>query len=269
MAERRVLIVDDDSDGLKLRGFLLQRVGFEPLAATGVQMALDYLQQHQLDLVISDGNMADGHGIELLHGMKDHPEWNHIPFLLHDSWTMVDESFRTRNDGIDDFIPQPTHPAELLICVDRLLTRVVSWRTTERVQRVLAVESYKATLAERKTAAYFRLGLPFEERLKTDLPFYDLAGKLHPEGYIVDMTTPDQLTTSLIISEPGCLVVTDVETLIRVRAVEQAALLPVICLDIASPSISRWAELYRLGADEIASKNDDSLVRAVKAVHAM
>jgi two-component system OmpR family response regulator len=76
----RILVVDDEADFRNLLASTLRRRGYEIFSAATGNQALDFIQTHPIDMVISDIRMPDGDGLTLLAGTKAlHPE---MPVVL-------------------------------------------------------------------------------------------------------------------------------------------------------------------------------------------
>jgi two-component system, OmpR family, response regulator CpxR len=75
-----ILCVDDEENQLTMRKYLLESKGYSVLAASSGQQALDFLECHQIDLVLSDHLMPGLTGAELARQIKLHtPE---LPVIL-------------------------------------------------------------------------------------------------------------------------------------------------------------------------------------------
>lgn len=81
----RILLVDDEPDLLEAWSFALELVGYEVERAGGAQEALLAMQRRPPDLVITDLMMPGMNGEELSRVLRQHPEWTHIPIVLHTS----------------------------------------------------------------------------------------------------------------------------------------------------------------------------------------
>jgi CheY-like chemotaxis protein len=62
----RILVVDDEPSMRELLTICLRRAGYEAEAVPGAQAALDRLDAHPFDLVITDLTMPGIDGMELL-----------------------------------------------------------------------------------------------------------------------------------------------------------------------------------------------------------
>lgn len=67
----KILIVDDDSEDLKLIGETLTKEGFETVNATNGAEAIDKLEDHDFDLIILDVQMPTLSGSDLLKLLRE------------------------------------------------------------------------------------------------------------------------------------------------------------------------------------------------------
>ena len=61
-----ILFVDDEEDLCMLMQMTLSRMGIDSHIANGVTQAKQLLQQHQYDACLTDLNMPDGSGLQLV-----------------------------------------------------------------------------------------------------------------------------------------------------------------------------------------------------------
>ena len=66
MSKRNALIVDDEPDIRELLEITLGRMGIETLSAKDVTAAKALLKAHEFDFCLTDMNLPDGNGIELV-----------------------------------------------------------------------------------------------------------------------------------------------------------------------------------------------------------
>jgi pilus assembly protein CpaE len=126
MAGERILIIDDDLDSLKLVGLMLQKQGYEIVAASNGALGIEKAQSAAPALIILDIMMPDISGYEVARQLRLDPETAHIPILMFTAKTMVDDKVAGFEAGADDYITKPTHPAELASRVKALLTRAAA-----------------------------------------------------------------------------------------------------------------------------------------------
>lgn len=123
MAPRRVLIVDDDVDALRLVGMMLERQGYQILAAATGQQALQKAIETQPDLIILDVMMPDMDGYEVASRIRSHPATEPIPILMFTAKTGVNDKIAGYQAGADDYLTKPIHPQDLVTRVENLLER--------------------------------------------------------------------------------------------------------------------------------------------------
>ncbi|NJO83835.1 MAG: response regulator transcription factor [Blastochloris sp.] len=122
MAEK-ILVVDDDIDSLKLIGLMLQRNGYEVIAANAGSQAISKALSDQPSLVILDVMMPDMNGYEVCRRLRTNPETKHIPIIMFTAKTLIDDKVAGFEAGADDYLTKPTHPAELASRVKTILSR--------------------------------------------------------------------------------------------------------------------------------------------------
>lgn len=66
----KILVVDDHADSASMLGLLLRRDGYNARVATGYRSALDAAAKERFDLLLSDIELRDGDGCDLLKEMR-------------------------------------------------------------------------------------------------------------------------------------------------------------------------------------------------------
>ncbi|MBI5671502.1 MAG: response regulator [Chloroflexi bacterium] len=127
----KILIVDDDIDSLKLIGLMLQRHGYEVMAANAGNQALTKAMNEHPDLIILDVMMPDMDGYEVCRRLRANADTRSIPIIMFTAKTLVDDKVAGFEAGADDYLTKPTHPAELASRVKAMLARTASQRRQE------------------------------------------------------------------------------------------------------------------------------------------
>jgi len=122
MAEK-ILVADDDVDSLKLIGLMLQRQGYEVLAAGTGGQALAKAEAEQPNLIILDVMMPDMNGLDVCKRLRQNPLTARIPIIMFTAKTLIDDKVKGFEAGADDYLTKPTHPAELASRVKAILQR--------------------------------------------------------------------------------------------------------------------------------------------------
>ena len=127
MAEK-ILVVDDDLDSLKLIGLMLQRNGYEVIAANSGNQALTRAASDHPDLIILDVMMPDMNGYEVSRNLRRNASTQNIPIIMFTAKTLIDDKVAGFEAGADDYLTKPTHPAELASRVKAILMRSATQR---------------------------------------------------------------------------------------------------------------------------------------------
>jgi len=123
MAEK-TLIIDDDVDTLKLVGLMLQRQGYQILAATNGAQGLTVAENELPAIILLDLMMPQMDGYEVARRLRANPETAHIPVLMFTARNQIDDRIAGIESGADAYLTKPAHPAELQAQVQALLARV-------------------------------------------------------------------------------------------------------------------------------------------------
>lgn len=119
--QKRLLIVDDDTDIRLLLSVSLKKAGYETLQASNGVKALELLKDQAPDLIVTDAMMPllDGYG--LIRTVKMQPEIKNIPIILLTG--VGDEKIAAEDVHPDARIKKPFAMADLLAKVDILLSK--------------------------------------------------------------------------------------------------------------------------------------------------
>ncbi len=119
----KILIIDDDLDTLRLVGLMLERQGYEILAANNGKQGLEAARLDQPDLILLDVMMPDLDGFEVTRLLRDDPATTSIPIILFTAKTQVEDRVTGLEAGADVYLTKPTQPRELFAQVKAMLAR--------------------------------------------------------------------------------------------------------------------------------------------------
>ena len=104
----KILVVDDFATMRKVIRNLLKQIGYENIveAEDGVA-ALKLLQSQKIDLVISDWNMPNMTGLELLKAVRADGEVKLTPFLMVTAEALQDNVVAAVKAGVSNYIVKP------------------------------------------------------------------------------------------------------------------------------------------------------------------
>lgn len=108
-----VLVVDDSVTIRKIIQRCLQKAELgivEVVEAGNGQEAISLLANHTVDVVLSDINMPQMDGLQLLASLKSNPQWDKIPVLIISTESGADSVVDAVAKGAAGFIKKPFTP---------------------------------------------------------------------------------------------------------------------------------------------------------------
>ena len=78
-----VLIVDDDVDGCRPLGRLLEVVGHKPFFAHDGREAIELLDKIKPDMILLDVMMPGLNGLDVLKTIRSHPQYKDLPVVIY------------------------------------------------------------------------------------------------------------------------------------------------------------------------------------------
>jgi two-component system response regulator AtoC len=115
--EHRVLIVDDDPIVLKSLGKMLEMNGYSIGCAADGRTALEMIERNGHDVILSDINMPEMNGFELLERVKEKcPE---SAFIIITGYGTIEDAVSAMKMGAYDFVTKPINDEEILTQIAR------------------------------------------------------------------------------------------------------------------------------------------------------
>jgi len=119
MSTPTILIVDDEEIFLLSLKNSLVRLGYDVVSATNGREALDLLKERTVDLAITDLNMPEINGIELMLLVKElHPS---IPIIVFTARGSVESAVDAIRQGAFDYLEKPFDPQIFEVVLRRAL----------------------------------------------------------------------------------------------------------------------------------------------------
>ncbi|MEH6453126.1 MAG: response regulator [Psychromonas sp.] len=146
--QNTILLVEDNSSLLALyRAYLSQ--DYHVLTAMNGYQALQQLNDHNIDLVLSDIRMPEMNGLSLRKKINQQNNSKLIPFIFLTAEDNLALQQQANDLGIDDYLLKPVNKTQLLATVQRVLGRTtqVYQQLTQRVDKNIAA-SLKPSLPE-------------------------------------------------------------------------------------------------------------------------
>lgn len=130
-----VLIVDDEDLLVRSCSRILEQEGYEVLTETRGRKALELLQRHRPDIVLTDLVLPDIDGMELVREARALDP--RLLIIMITGFATVDSSIEAIRAGAYDYIPKPFTATQLQILVGRAANQVRLARDNERLRGAL------------------------------------------------------------------------------------------------------------------------------------
>lgn len=117
---RRVLVVDDESDIRELLDMTLARMGLECDCAENVAAARHYLKERKYSLCLTDMRMPDDDGLELVRHIESH--YPTLPVAVITAHGSTENAVAALKAGAFDYLSKPVSLAQLRTLVRSALT---------------------------------------------------------------------------------------------------------------------------------------------------
>ncbi|MDA8020296.1 MAG: sigma-54 dependent transcriptional regulator [Thermoanaerobaculia bacterium] len=116
---QRILVVEDDTDQRGLVASILEGSGYVVAQAGSLAEARRVLEGAPLDLVLSDWQLGDGEGTELLRYVQS--QLPATAFVMVTAYGTIARAVEAVRSGADDYLSKPFERQGLLLSVDRVL----------------------------------------------------------------------------------------------------------------------------------------------------
>jgi len=120
--KKRILYIEDEKEMLELTRIVLEREGYEMLAAVGGADGIEAVKREKPDLVLLDLMMPDVDGWEVYRQMKADKEVADIPVIIITARTQsIDKVLGLKVAKVADYITKPFGPSDLINSVKKVL----------------------------------------------------------------------------------------------------------------------------------------------------
>jgi two-component system phosphate regulon response regulator PhoB len=135
MAEKRILVVEDDVNISKLIKYNLEKAGFVCQVAGDGESALDILERENFSLIILDIMLPQMDGFEVCKQIKQDKRLAAIPVMMLTARAEEIDRIVGFELGADDYVTKPFSPRELVLRVKAIIKRNVPMNDVRDVLR--------------------------------------------------------------------------------------------------------------------------------------
>ncbi len=140
-AKARVLIVDDERSMQEFLEIFFRREGYDVTTASDVASATVCLENDDYDLLISDMQMPDGSGLDLLRVVRASCE--DTVTIMITAFATTDSAIAAMKDGAYDYITKPFKVDEIRLVVEKALEKKLLASENQRLRSELRVQKRK------------------------------------------------------------------------------------------------------------------------------
>lgn len=119
---RKILVVDDEINILKLIEQTLIKAKYEVVTASDGKEALDKVVSERPDLVILDVMMPYFDGFEVLQTLRRYPSTRNLPVIMLTAKNNDEDIFTGWQAGVSCYLIKPFNPAEMLTNVKKIFS---------------------------------------------------------------------------------------------------------------------------------------------------
>lgn len=120
-ARRKIIVIEDDRDIVKLVKYNLEKAGMQVLEAYSGQEGLDLARNESADLIILDLMLPQIDGYEVLKNLREDINISDIPVIILSAKVSAGAVIKGFQMGASDYIPKPFSIDELVSKVSGLL----------------------------------------------------------------------------------------------------------------------------------------------------
>jgi two-component system cell cycle response regulator DivK len=118
-----ILLVDDFEDGLEMYQEYLTYRGYRVVPARNGEEAVVQARAHQPDVILLDIRMPGMNGTEAMRVLRADSTLQRTPIVALTAHALEAERKAALAAGFDELIPKPCLPEELVLAVERILSK--------------------------------------------------------------------------------------------------------------------------------------------------
>ena len=118
---RRILSVDDSTSIRQMVNFTLGKAGYEVVEAVDGKDGLDKAGAGKFDLIITDLNMPNMDGIQMMTAVRKLPGYAFTPILMLTTESQAEKKAAGRQAGATGWIVKPFNAEQLISVIQKLV----------------------------------------------------------------------------------------------------------------------------------------------------
>jgi len=118
---KRILTVDDSASVRQMVSFTLRKANYEVVEAVDGKDGLAKVSSGKFDLIITDLNMPNVDGIQMIAAVRKLPGYSFIPILMLTTESQAEKKDAGRKAGATGWIVKPFNADQLIAVLQKLV----------------------------------------------------------------------------------------------------------------------------------------------------
>jgi two-component system, chemotaxis family, chemotaxis protein CheY len=125
VSTKTILIADDSSSMRAMLVAIVETLGdYRTVEASSGFEALRLLPRDHIDLILTDINMPDINGLELISYLRSNPNYKNIPVFIISTEGSAKDIEKGKQLGADEYLVKPFSPAILQQLINQYLNKI-------------------------------------------------------------------------------------------------------------------------------------------------
>jgi two-component system cell cycle response regulator DivK len=118
---KRVLVVEDNVNNMKLITFVLKKHGYEPIEAFSGDEGVEKAIAERPDIILMDIQLPDISGIEATERIRMMDDMQDIPIIAITSYAMSGDREKILNVGCNGYFEKPIDPVTIMGDIEKII----------------------------------------------------------------------------------------------------------------------------------------------------
>ncbi len=118
---KTIMTVDDSASVRQMVSFTLREAGYNVIEASDGSDAISKINNADLNLIVTDLNMPNMDGIDLIKTVRIHPKHKYVPIIMLTTESQNEKKLEGKNAGATGWIVKPFNPEQLINVVKKVI----------------------------------------------------------------------------------------------------------------------------------------------------
>lgn len=118
---KKVLVVEDNENNLYLITFILEKAGYQVVAAKTGEEGVEMAPRERPELILMDIQLPGINGLETTRRIRTTPWGSGVPIIALTSYALVGDREQVMGAGCTGYIEKPINPATIMGEIEKYL----------------------------------------------------------------------------------------------------------------------------------------------------